>query len=881
MFGFLHWRSLFRRQRFEAGMEDEFAFHREARTNHLIAEGMPPAEARRLAQLEFGGEQRYREECREAHRVHWFDELRADIRFGLRTLRKAPVFSATAVLSLALGIGANAFVFSVFNSLLLRPLPIDAPERVKFVETATDPGHSFPTYRELRDNNSTFTGLAGYRISPMSLQRSGNAERIWGFLATGNYFDVLGVKPAAGRFFHQEDDMKPGASPYAVLSYSAWKGRFGGDSSIVGQTVHINGLSYTILGVAPDGFHGTELLFWPDVWVPMMMEPQIEIGNAWLENRNTWNTWIVGRLRPNVSEEQATFDLNRIAADLARRYPDPDQGLRLKLADPGLIGSSIRGPVRLFTTGLLLLAGLVLLTACSNLAGLMLARATDRQRELAIRTSIGAGRGRIIRQLLTETLMLSVFGGAAGLALAAFLSKLLSQWHAPVDFPLQIEIVPDWRVFAFATMISLVTGILFGLGPAVQLSKTDVNGLLKGGSGFVVLKQRFRFALRDLFVAVEVALCFVLVFASILSLSALQHTLTMSIGFQPQGVTTAAIDLGLAGYEKTQGMAFQQRLLPALRDLPGVDDTAVANSIPLSIDHSSTSVEAADRPPERGRNAASATYYQVSPGFFATLGIRLLSGRDFNPHDNQDGPRVAVVNQAFARQIMHTESPVGKTFREGFGGPLNEVIGLVEDGKYVSLTEEPHPALFWAGSQRYNSTTTIVVKSRRPAAEVLGQIRKLIASMDPRIPMYGAGTLESMLGFALVPMHAAALALSAFGLLALILAITGIHGLVAYSVARRTRELGIRIAIGARPSEVLRLILGRLTVLVAVGLVAGIVLALAAGQTLSAVIYGVSARDPGLLLLVVVLLMIAAGISSWPPARRALRTDPMAALRYE
>jgi predicted permease len=881
MFGFLHWRSLFRRRQFEAAMEDEFAFHREARANHLIAEGVPPAEARRRSQIEFGGEERYRAECREAHRVHWLDELSADIRFGLRTLRKAPVFSATAVLSLALGIGANAFVFSVFNALLLRPLPIEDPAKVKFVETTAGNSHSFPTYRDLRDDNSTFTGLAGYRISPMSWERTGNPERIWGFLATGNYFDVLGVKPVAGRFFHQEDDLKPGASPYAVLSYSAWKGRFGGDPSIAGQNVHINGFSYTILGVAPDGFHGTELLFWPEVWVPMMMEPQIEVGNAWLENRNTWNTWIVGRLRPNVSEAQATDDLNRIAADLARRYPDPDQGLRMKLAAPGLIGSSMRGPVRLFTAGLLLLAGLVLLTACSNLAGLMLARATDRQRELAIRTSIGAGRGRIVRQLLTETMMLAIFGGAAGFALAAFLSKLLSQWHAPVDFPLQIEIVPDGRVFAFATIISVVTGVLFGLGPAVQLSKTDVSGLLKGGSGFIVLKQRFRFALRDVFVTAEVALCFVLVFASILSLRALQHALTDSIGFRPEGVTTAAVDLGLAGYEQAQGMAFQQRLLTALQELPGVDQAAVSNSIPLSLDQSSTSVEAADRPHERGHNAGSASYYQVSPGFFATLGIRLLSGRDFNQHDNHDGPRVAVVNQAFARQIMHTENPVGKTFREGFGGPLNEVTGLVEDGKYVSLAESPQPAVFWPGAQRYNPTTTIVVKSRRPAAEVLEQIRKLIATRDPRIPMYGTGTLEGMLGFALVPMHAAALALSAFGVLALILAVTGIHGLVAYSVARRTRELGIRIAVGARPSEVLRLILGRLAVLVALGLAAGIVLSLAAEKTLSAVIYGVSARDPGLLLLVVGVLMIAAGVSSWRPARRALHTDPMAALRYD
>jgi predicted permease len=881
VFGFLHWRSLFRRRRFEAAMDDEFAFHREARTNDLIAEGVPPAEARRRAQLEFGAGERYREECREAHRVHWFDEINADVRFGLRTLRKSPVFAATAIVSLALGIGANAFVFSVFNSLLLRPLPIEDPARVKFVETTTGPSHSFPTYRELRDNNSTFTGLAAYRIAPMSMERTGSAERIWGLLATGNYFDMLGLKPVVGRFFHQEDDLKPGASPFAVLSFPAWKVRFGGDPSIAGRVIHINGLLYTILGVAPEGFHGTELLYWPDVWVPMMMEPQIEVGNPWLDNRNTWNTWIAGRLRPGVTGAQAADDLNRIAADLARRYPDPDQGMRLKLADPGLFGSLIRGPVRLFTAGLLILAGLVLLTACSNLAGLMLARATDRQRELAIRTSIGAARGRIIRQLLTETVMLSLFGGAAGFALAAFLSRLLSQWRAPVDFPLQIEIVPDWRVLAFTTLAALATGVLFGIGPAVQLSRTDVNGLLKGGSGFVVLKQRFRFALRDLFVSVEVALCFVLVFSSILSLSALQHALTASIGFQPHDVTTAALDLGLAGYQPAQGKAFQQRLLTALQQLPGVDLAAISNSIPLSIDQSSTTVEAADGPAERGRNARGASYYIVSPGFFSTLGIPLLSGRDFNQHDNQQASRVAIVNQTFARQIMRTEDPVGKTFREGFGGAVTQVVGLAQDGKYVSLTEAPHPALFWPNTERYNSTTTILVKSSRPPGETIQQVRQLVATLDPRMPIYGAGTLESMLGFALVPMHAAAVALSAFGILALILAVTGIHGLVAYSVARRTRELGIRIAVGARSSEVLRLILGRLAVLVALGLAAGIVLALAAGQTLSAVIYGVSARDPGLLLLVVVLLIAAAAVSSWRPARRALHTDPLAALRYE
>jgi predicted permease len=463
------------------------------------------------------------------------------------------------------------------------------------------------------------------------------------------------------------------------------------------------------------------------------------------------------------------------------------------------------------------------------------------------------------------------------------LSKLLSQWHAPLDFPVQFEISPDWRVFAFAAVVSIVTGLLFGLGPALQLSRTDVNGVLKGGSGIAVFKRRFRFALRDLLVAAEVALCFVLVFASILSLRGLQYALTMQIGFQPEGVAVAAVDLGLAGYSDPQAKAFQRRLMDALRNSPGVVSAAYANSLPLSIDQSSTGAEAADQPPQRGRNATTASYYDISPGLLSTLGAHLLSGRDFDPHDNDHSPRVAIVNQTFAKIVMRTADPIGKSFRRGVGGKgsLVRVIGLVEDGKYESLTEPPRPTIFWSSGQELNSTTTVVVRSRRPPAEVVEQIRKQIAGMDSRLPIYGAGSLVKLLGFALLPMHAAAVALGAFGILAIVLAVTGIHGLVAYAVARRTRELGIRIAIGARSSEVLRLVLGRLSLLVLVGLGLGVMLALAAGTALSAIIFGVSPRDHGLLLTVFLLLILAAGLSCWSPAVRALRTDPVKALRYD
>jgi predicted permease len=862
-------------------MDSEFAFHREARAAELIRSGLSPQEAARRARLEFGAG-RYQEECREAHRVHWFDEGRRNVQYSLRTLRKSPTFSVAAILSLALGIGVNTFVFSVIDSILLRPLPIAHPDQVAFVETRSGPSHSFPNYREFRDNNQTFDGLAGYRMAPISLEHSGNPSRVWGYLATGNYFDVLGVQPLLGRFFHQQDDLHPGASPYAVISYNTWQSRFGGDPNIAGSTVHINGLAYTVLGVAPRSFHGTELFYWPEVWVPMMMQPQIEAGKGWLDNRNTWDTWIVGRLKSGVSATRASEDLNRIAASVAQHFPEVNGGLQMKLAEPGLVGSTLRGPVQAFTGGVLLLAAIVLLTACSNLAGLTLARATDRQREIAIRFSVGAGRARIICQLLTESVVLALLGGAAGCALAALLSKLVSQWHAPVDFPVQFDVHADWRVFAFALGVSLLTGLLFGLAPAMHASRSDLSGLLKGGNGIAVLKGRFRLSFRDILVAAEIAFCFVLVFGCVLSLRGLQRALTLSLGFQPEHVATAAFDLGLAGYQPAQGRQFQQRVLDSLSTMPGIDSIAFSNTVPLSMDQSSTTVESVDHPPQsRGRNQASASHYGISPGFLQTMGIPLLAGRDFNSHDNEQEPRVALVNQAFARQIMQMPNPIGKAFRYGPNAPPIRIIGLVPDGKYVSLTEEPRPAIFLSALQRYDSTTTIVVKSSLPASAIVEQLRKQISTLDPRLPVYGAGSLTDMLRFAMFPMHAAAVALSAFGLQALTLAITGIHGLVAYAVSRRTRELGIRIALGARASEVLRLVLGRLAWLVAAGVVAGIALSLAAGQALASIVFGTAPGDTVLLALVLGLVVLAAAVSSWRPALRALRTEPTIALRYE
>ncbi|HWF45396.1 MAG TPA: ABC transporter permease [Bryobacteraceae bacterium] len=879
MFRFLHWKSLARRKRFEAEMREEFAFHRESRIEHLMSQGSTREEAERRARLEFGASEAYREKCREAHRLHLLDELVRNLRYGLRNIKKNPGFAATAIVSLALGIGMNTVVFSVFESLLLRPLPIEKPKQVVFVETRTGTTLSFPSYREFRDNNSTFSGLAGFRISPIDLQIAKNPQRMWGCLATGNYFDMLGVKPALGRFFRQQDDVRAGASPYVVLSYRTWQVRFASNPAIVAQTVRINGLLYTVLGVAPASFHSTELLLWPDLWIPMTMEPQIETGNPWLDNRYTWNTSVVGRLKPGVTAAQSTADLDRIANGLARRFPDADRGLRMKLSKPGLWGSLLRGPVTLFVGGLLLLAGIALLTTCLNLAGLLLARASDRQREMAIRSSIGAGAGSIIRQVLTESSLISVMGGLAGFAIAAALCRFLSAWRAPVDFPVQFDVNPDWRVFLFAGIVSVLTGILFSLGPALQMSNVDLNNVLKGGDFF---RPRFGIGFRDFLVAAEIALCFVLVFGSLLSIEGLQNALTMPLGFNPENVATLAFDVGPPSYNETQGMAFQTAILKKIEALPGVISAAYANSLPLSIDQSTTGVQSEGQAIERGREAKSANYYQISPGLLEALRIPLLNGRDFSEHDSAGAPRVAIVNQTFAKMIMHTDNPVGKTFRFGLaGGPRIIVVGLVADGKYVSLTERPTSVVFWPIKQQYNSTTTMVVRSHLPPAEIVSEVRRLIGSMDSRLPVYGAGSLEDMLGFALFPMHAAAVALSAFGLLALALAITGINGLVSYAMSRRTKEIGIRISVGASSFAIARFLLTKLAIFILIGLTVGLLLALAAGQALQSVVYGASPRDPALFCVVLLFLLTAAALACWRPTARALHIDPVRALRYE
>lgn len=866
---------LFWAREFDRDLEDELQFHLEMKQAAHEERGLAAAEARAAAMRQFGNRTLLKEESRRMWIWEWLEAAWQDTRQAFRLLRRSPGFTLIAVVSLALGLGANTMVFSVLDALLLKRLPIARSEQVYYVDGTRIAWQSFPNYRDLRDRNSSFESLFAYRMDPISLSKDGAAELVWGYLVTGNYFQSLGIRPAIGRFFSPAEDVHPNASPFAVLSYACWKNRFGGNPDVVGQEIRINQAKYTVLGVAPRGFHGTEIYYWPEVWVPMMMEPQIESRN-WLDARTTFDLMVAGRLKRGVTLAQAEADLNRISAGLARIYPF-DEGMHVSLTRPGLMGSMFRTPVRSFAGAVTFLAILVLAAACANLAGMLAARSADRSRDLALRVSIGAGRGRIARQMLTEALWLSLLGGVAGYGIAFFLLGALSRWRAPVEFPIQFDVVPDWRIFLFALAAAIATGLLFGMAPARSAWKLDPALALKNQAGW---KPGHPWSTRDILLPVQVAICCVLVTSSFAAARGLMRSLDTPLGFQPDGAATIGYDLSLARYGIAEGVQFQQRAAAAVARLPGVESVAYASSVPLSTDQSHNGVFPETVTDFRPKYVHSAAWYMISPGYFRTMGTRLIAGRECTSQDVYGHPLVAAVNETFARQVIGTTDAVGRHFRVG-STDLAEVVAVVEDGKYSSLTEASEPACFIPLLQRYSSTIVIIARSRQNDLEFAGEMRQAVAGLDPRLPIYGVGSLRQMLGFVYLPMHAAAIALGAFGLLAIMLSLTGIYGLAAYTVSRRTREIGIRMAIGAQPAQVLRLIFGRTGVLVSVGAAVGLVAGAAGAKLLASIVYQASPRDPVVLIAGVLTIVLIGLAAAYGPARRALGIDPVQALRAE
>jgi len=869
--------SLFQRSRAESSLQREIDLHLDLLTRELIAEGMDEKQARQEARRQFGPAELTKEDCRDMRRTNVVEDLLRDAAYAFRSFRKSKGFAATAILSIALGVGVNTVVFGVLSALILRPQPVREPERLQFVNLNGGPGISIPAYRDIRDRNTVFDSLYVYRITHMALGNdSGDgARRVWGLLVTGNYFETLGIQPALGRFFTPAEDQHVNASPYAVISYETWQTRFAADAGIAGRDIRLNGRSYRVLGVAPKGFHGTEAFYWPEIWVPLTMQPHIE-GNSWLECRNCGNAWIAGRLKSGVSVEQAESNLQSIAEQLGKEHR-VHQGMKLTLSPPGMAGSLGRGPTQAFTGGIMLLAFLVLLAACANLAALQTARGVDRDRELGIRLSIGASRGRIVRQLLTESFLLSMLGGAAGLGLAVVLLQVLTQWRAPLEFPIAFDVTADWRVFVFAFGIALLTGTLLGLGLARRAWKTQPALAMRGTSQKAA---GVKLALRDLLLPAQIALCCMLVASSIVAVRGLLVSVNGKIGYQPDGVAVVSYDVSFAGYDQTRGRAFHARMAEQLARLPGVQSVAYSNSVPLSLDHSTSTIYAESTVEFIPKNSHQASYYQVSPTYFQTIGTKLLSGREFTLHDKQGSRAVAIINATFARRVIGTVDAVGRRFRLG-SKTLLEVVGVVEDGKYETLTEAPKLAVFFPILQSYNSNAVLLVSSNRPESEIVGEMRRLIAKEDPNLAIFATGSLRQMLGVVYLPMRAAAIALGAFGALALMLAITGIYGLSAYTVSRRAREIGIRMAIGARQGQVLSFVFGRLGRLVTCGALLGIAGAWGAASLLASIVYQASPRDPlviGATSITIALVSMAAALG---PARRAVRIDPVSSLRQE
>jgi predicted permease len=867
--------SLFKRSRAETDLQQEIELHLEQLAKQYVADGTPEPEARLMARREFGTVSVTQEECRDMRRVHVFEDLFKDVALSFRTFRKSPGFTFTAVLSLALGLGGNTIVFSVLNSLILKPLVVPNHERLYFINNGGQTSNSFPNYRAIRDRNSTFESVFAYRFVQVGLDQDSGAQRVWGYLATGNYFETLGIQPAAGRFFTPADDQNRGASPYAVISYGTWQSRFGGDPSIAGKQIRINRRPYTILGVAPRGFYGTETFYRSELWVPMSMQAQVESFD-WLDNENTFNAWISGRLNPHVTVEQAEADLNSIALQLAREHR-VNEGMKLTLSPPGMAGSAGRGPTRAFAGAVMLLASLVLFAACANLAVLLTARAADRERELAIRVSIGASRGRLIRQFLAESLTISFAGGLVGLGIAFVLLRALSHWRASMEFPVQFDVDPDGRVFLFAFLASLATGLLFGLAPALRAWEADPALSLKG---LTIRHGGRHWVARDILLPVQVALCCVLVTASLVAVRGLVRSLRAPIGLIPDGISVVGFDVTTSGYSREKGELLQQRALEAVSNLPGVESAAYSSSVPLSLDQSTTALYRADTIDLSPKNALSASYYDVSPRYFHTVGTRLLTGREFTQEDNSKSPRVAIVNETLARRLAGTADAVGRRLRIGNDKSI-EIVGVAEDGKYQSLTEAGLSAIFFPILQSSSSEVVILARSKRGASDLAGEMRQAVMRLDTQVPLYGVGGLDQICGLVYLPMRAAVISLGAFGILALMLSITGVYGLSAYAVAQRSKEIGIRMAIGARQGQVLRFVFGRIGALVTAGALVGLALGAAGASLLASVVYGASSRDPIVMGAAVIAITVSALGAGLGPARRAISVNPLHSIRHE
>jgi len=870
----------FQRSRMNAELEDELHSHVQHRADDLERSGLARAEAERRARIEFGGREKFKEECHEAAGGRFFEILLQDVRFGLRVLRKAPGFTIAAVLTLALAIGANAVVFGLMDGLVLRPLNVPQSESLYGTHYGDNPAwQSYPNYIDLRDRNRSFEDLAAFNmVLGVGLDTGKNPTVANGFAATGNYFDVLRLHPYLGRFFHPSDEKGPDSAPYIVLTYAYWHTRFQDDRAVVGRIVQLDKHPFTIIGVAPPGFQGTIMFLAPDFFMPIVNEEQM--GAPSLKTRTTEHAVFeaMGHLKAGVTPAQAVADVNAVDAYLEKTYPKEIAHHGTELSREGL--TSFASAAAEFVAGLMVLSVLILLAACANLGSLFAARAADRSREMALRLALGSSRKRILRQLFTEAALISLAGGAVGLLGSFLLLRDLSTWEPIPGVPLHLPVAPDAKLYVVALALALVSGFLFGIVPVRQVLRTNPYEIIKAGSS---ARMGRRLTVRDVLLVVQIAICAVLVTSSMVAVRGLVRSLHSDFGFDPSNTMMAGVNLVTAGYSAEKVPAMQRRMIEAMASIHGVQAVGMVNGYPplvyTAANRSSVfKDETSDlRPP----NAAAMPFeYDVSPGYFEAAGTGLLAGRTFSWQDDKNAPAVAVINRDFAVKIFGSvTNAIGKEFKVQDGTRV-QVVGVVEDGKYMSLTESQQPAMFLPFLRTPESSSYLVVRSHRDPQQLAAAMREKLRELDAGLPV-DVESWRSLLEVVLFPSRMATMALGVMGIMGAMLSITGIFGMAANSVSKRLRELGIRMALGARRREVLQSALGRPLKLLVVGSVAGLVLGILATKVLAFIVYQATPRDPLVLAGVVLAMCLLGLLATWIPAQRALSVNPLILLRED
>jgi len=893
---FYRFQALFHGSQMDRELDAEMSAHMEFAMEENLQHGMPPAEARRQALVHFGGPQQSKEQHREARGLPFLESLLQDFRFALRMLRKSPGFTTIAVMTLALGIGANTTIFTVVNAILLHPLPVkdiaqvveldtvDTKTRVTTANT-TKLGMSYANFQDYAKQDQVFSRLSCI-VGPLPLTWSNGAEakQIQGEMVSANYFDMLGIHPATGRFFLPDEDTKPGGNNVAVLSYSLWTNKFGSDSTIVGKTLTLNATPYMVVGVAPRGFQGTFTFTNAEqVWVPVSMYPDVLAGffRDNFNDRRFLATIVVGRLKDRVGIQSAEASLKTVASHLESEFPKDNGGRSVALTPlaEAAVGANNRGQLALAGGLMMGVVGLVLLIACVNLANLLLARAAQREKEIAVRAAMGASRGRVVQQLLTESLMLALLSALVGLAIAYGGRAVLWSFRPPFIANSDIDLSFDSHVLLFTLSVAVLTAVLIGLAPAIKSAKPDVIEALKvGGRGGSVGWTSS--PLRSLLVVMESALALVALVGAGLFIRSMQAAQRIDPGFESKNLFVMAFDLGALHYDEGRGQQFYRLAVERAKATPGVESATVASNLPLTGGLGRT-IFPEGQDETSGYRGTLTQLDDIAPNYFQTLRIPLLRGREFDDGDRANTKKVVIASEAMAKHFWPNENALGKRFHFFGETDLREIVGIARDSVVNNIGEEPQPLAYLPLTQDYSPAVSLQVRtSARPEA-VIATAQRQVQSLDPNLAITNVNTIEELIDQGLWAPRMGAGLLAVFGGLALVLAVIGVYGVLSYSVNQQTREIGIRMAMGAQTGQVLGLVVGQGMKLAGAGLVLGLVAAFAAMRVLSTLLYGVSAHDPLTFVGVTLVLSLASVMACYVPARRATRVDPVIALRYE